>query len=119
MKYLRPLILITLGLLLLLPLIGGTTGRINGILKGPDGAPVGGARLTLVDKDKGTTVSVTSDRKGSYTFPIVSPGTYNLHVEATGFAPLDRSSIVVHVDSVMKLDLSLEAGDAGRKKDSQ
>ena len=110
MKFPRPVLSIVMGILCLLPLLAGTTGRINGILKDPGGTPVTGAKLTLVDNEKGTMVTVKSDRKGSYSFPNVFPGAYRLHVEAEGFVPQERSPVMVHVNSAMRIDLTLEAG---------
>jgi hypothetical protein len=114
MKQLQRYVLLILSAIVLLPAFAGTTGRVNGILKDAGGMPVAGAKLTLSDRDKGTTVTVTSDRKGTYAFPIVAPGTYKLRAEAQGYRAEERPSVMVHVDSAVKLDLTLEAADAAR-----
>ncbi|HEY3827351.1 MAG TPA: carboxypeptidase-like regulatory domain-containing protein [Bryobacteraceae bacterium] len=95
---------------LLLPAFAGTTGSVEGILKDLAGIPVQGAKVTFTDLAKGKIVSATSNRKGSYEFPVIFPGSYKLHVEAKGFTPQDRSPVVIHVDSALRIDLTLEAG---------
>jgi hypothetical protein len=108
MKLLRQFLLLAMGVLALFPAIAGTTGRITGFLKDNTGMPVVGGKLTLVDKVQGKSVIATTDRNGAYGFPVVLPGAYNIHAEASGFVPQDRSA-VIHVDSILRIDLVLEA----------
>jgi Carboxypeptidase regulatory-like domain len=103
-----------IGMVALLPVIAGTTGSITGVVKDGAGAPVAGGKLTLLNKTMGMSVMATTDRKGSYGFPIVAPGTYTLHAEAKGFAPQDRSGLVVHVNSALRIDLILEPEKAAQ-----
>jgi hypothetical protein len=56
-----------------------------------------------------TILAAKTDRNGSYGFPLVFPGTHKRHAEAKGFVPQDRPSIVLHVDSALRIDLTLEA----------
>lgn len=105
----RRFLLLAVGALALLPAIAGTTGSITGFIRDGMGMPVAGAKLTLVDISKGTTIGSKTDRNGSYVFPLVFPGTYRLRAEAKGFVPLDRPSVAVHVDSSLKIDLMLDA----------
>ena len=88
--------------------LAATTGRISGIVKDPSGAPVPGARLTVVGKATGLKISASTDKKGLYTFVTLLPGVYDLQVTARGFRPVDRSGIAVHVDSAIQVDLALE-----------
>jgi hypothetical protein len=110
MKYLRRCLLRAIGLTIaFLPATANTTGSITGLLKDDKGAPVAGGKVTLVDKSTGKTRVIAANRKGSYTFLAVLPGTYTLHAEAPGFTSQDQPSVVVHVDSFLKLDLTLDA----------
>jgi hypothetical protein len=112
MKYMRPLLVFATAAIMLLSAIAGITGRINGFLKDAGGMPVQGAKLTLVDKEKGTRVTVTTDRKGSFAFPTVFPGAYKLQAEAAGFVSQERPTVLIHVDSALRIDLTLEAEKA-------
>jgi hypothetical protein len=108
MKSLR-LCLLAIGLVIaFLPAAANTTGTITGVVKDDRGTPVGGGKVTLVDKSTGKTRVITANGRGSYTFLAILPGTYKLHVEAPGFAPQDRPDVVVHVDSSLKIDLTLD-----------
>jgi hypothetical protein len=110
MKYLRRCLLLAIGLVIaFLPAIANTTGSITGLLKDDKGAPVAGAKVTLVEKSTGKTTVISANRKGSYTFLAVLPGMYKLHAEAPGFVPQDRPDVVVHVDSFLKIDLTLDS----------
>lgn len=109
-NYLRRRLLFAIApVIALLPATADTTGRITGLLKDDKGAPVDGAKVTLVDKSTGKARVIMANRKGSYTFLAVLPGTYTLHAEAPGFTPQDQPNVVVHVDSSLKIDLTLEA----------
>ena len=110
MKCLRRCLLLAIGLTIaFLPATANTTGSITGLLKDDKGAPVAGGKVTLVDKSTGKTRVIAANRKGSYTFLAVLPGTYTLHAEAPGFTSQDQPNVVVHVDSFLKLDLTLDA----------
>jgi len=103
-------LLLAIGLTIaFLPATANTTGSITGLLKDDKGAPVAGGKVTLVDKSTGKTRVIAANRKGSYTFLAVLPGTYTLHAEAPGFTSQDQPNVVVHVDSFLKLDLTLDA----------
>lgn len=109
MKYLRRCLLLALALMItLLPATANTTGSITGLLKDSQGTPVAGGKVTLVEKSTGKTIVITTNKKGSYTFLAVLPGTYTLHAEAPGFAAQDRLNVIVHVDSLLKVDLTLD-----------
>jgi hypothetical protein len=110
MKYVRRCLLLAVSLMIAFsPAIANTTGSIAGLLKGSAGTPVAGGKVTLVEKSTGKTKVITTNSKGSYTFLAVLPGTYTLHAEAPGFAPQDRPNVIVHVDSLLRIDLTLDA----------
>jgi hypothetical protein len=106
MKYPRRLLL--LAVIALLPATPATTGSVLGVLKDPTGMAIAGGTVTLADKARGKSLTATSDRKGSYGFRAILPGTYQVHAEASGFAPQDSAAFAVHVDSVVRVDLVLQ-----------
>lgn len=93
---------------LMLPIIAGTTGSVSGMITDGAGAPVARAKVTITSTAMGTATSASTDRKGAYGFLTLQPGTYDLHAEAPGFAPADRHGLAVHVNSAIKVDLTLE-----------
>jgi hypothetical protein len=60
-------LLLAIGMLALLPAIAGTTGSVSGLVKDRMGMPVAGAKVTLVEIAKGTSIGSKTDRNGSYT----------------------------------------------------
>ena len=68
-----------------------------------------GVQITATNKAMGVKAKATSDKKGVYTFLTLSAGQYDIHAEAKGFKPFDRTGLAIHVDSAVKLDIILEA----------
>ncbi|HEV3197193.1 MAG TPA: TonB-dependent receptor [Bryobacteraceae bacterium] len=89
----------------------GTTGSISGTVIDPTGSVVPGAMLTVTSITQGLQHKARSDAKGSYTFPSLPVAQYRLEVEAQGFKPQQRTGIKIDVDSVLKLDLTLELAE--------
>jgi hypothetical protein len=86
----------------------GTTGRISGTVGDSGGAVVAGAKVTATNASTGLKATVTSDKKGLYSFITLLPGVYDIAVDAKGFKPLSKPGVGVHVDSAVKVDLVLE-----------
>src|SRR5687768_16488255 len=63
----------------------GTSTRVTGSVKDPQGAVVTGATVTLTDISTGRSSTATSNNEGFLEFPNVLPGKYNVSAEATGF----------------------------------
>src|SRR5689334_9373482 len=105
--------LLLTGLLLLCQLIAraGTTGSISGTLTDPTGAVIPGARLTATNSAQGIQYKTTSDAKGAYTLPSLPVGKYDLRVEARGFKPQNRAGLTVDLDSLLRIDGTLELAE--------
>jgi protocatechuate 3,4-dioxygenase beta subunit len=60
-------------------------GTIQGTVSDAAGAAVGGAEVTVVSDDVGTTRTATSNAEGFYAFTELSPGHYHVVVKKDGF----------------------------------
>jgi hypothetical protein len=96
-------------LVLLIGLIGAalavaqetTTGSIAGQVVDAQGAPVPGATVTLTS-NQGSKTFVT-DGQGRFFAPYLTPGTYSVRVELTGFSPVEQKDITVHLGQRLEL----------------
>jgi len=94
------------------PIIGqAPTGSIAGEIHDPTGASVSEAHLVLRDVATEALRPATSSRLGSYAFPQLSPGVYDLTIEASGFRQIVERNIIVNVGSVVHLDVTMPLGD--------
>ncbi len=104
----------TLAFLLVAALAGGglfaQTTSLSGTVKDPQGAVVPGSTVTLVSQ-AGTERTAISDDEGRYQFSQVSPGTFEIRAEQTGFKTKVIRGIRLLVDTPTTLDLELELGD--------
>src|SRR5262245_44709877 len=65
-----------------------STGALTGTVTDPTGAVLRNAQIALRNTRTGESRTAITDHDGSYRFVLLSPGEYDLTVEATGFAPL-------------------------------
>ena len=85
----------------------GYFGTVSGILTDSSGAVISGAKITLVDQNKGFRFSTTSDSGGRYTYRSVAPGVYTVIAEMSGFEKTERTNITVNVGENPTADLTL------------
>jgi hypothetical protein len=99
-------------LLLCLPAFSqGSTGRILGTVVDQSGGTVSGATVTVLDKDRGVSRTLTTDDAGVYNAPNLTPGNYTVRAEAKGFKVFERQNIVVEVARELRVDATLQPGD--------
>src|SRR5215469_290556 len=84
-----------------------TEGQLSGRILDPSGAAIAGADLTLSQSSTGSTLTTSSNASGAYVFPTVPPGTYNLTVNAKGFARATLSEVVVYTARTTDLDVKV------------
>jgi len=87
-------------------------GSIVGTITDPSRAVIAGASVTLTNLGTNDTRTVKSDEVGNYLFVNLPPGNYSITVENPGFKRFTRQPITVEVQSVVRIDVLLEVGDA-------
>ncbi|AXC11697.1 Oar protein [Acidisarcina polymorpha] len=108
--YLTPTILVFI-LLMTLQLQAATGGSISGTVTDPSGAVIPGAALTLVNNAQRTTHHAVTDRQGTFAFPNLPVGHYDLAISAKGFTIQQRMDLAVDTDSALRIDASLTLGE--------
>jgi len=86
------------------------TGSVTGVVTDPSGASVPGAKVILVDQDKGFTFNGVTDSAGRYLFRSIPPGTYRIRVEAPSFQTQSQDAVKVDVSQNVSIDFSLKVG---------
>ena len=81
---------------------------ISGNVTDPTGAVVAGAAVTLEWSDHGWKQSTVTGDDGSYNFPALGAGSYQLRVVAPGFKLYSRAEISAADDDSLRLDVTLE-----------
>jgi len=74
-----------------------TTGGIIGTVTDASGAAIPKATITIVNEATAESRQSISDDAGSYIFPSVTPGTYDLSVQAKGFSVATAKGLLVLV----------------------
>jgi len=86
---------------------GEGSGIIRGVIFDPNSATVGGATVKLSGNESGRSLfSITNDA-GEYVFTGLDVGSYNLRVEARGFASSDIPNIVLRDNDDNRIDQTL------------
>ena len=113
MQLLRIGLGLSLAAALALAQTGANTG-LHGRVTDPTGAVVPQAAVTLVKTDTGEKRVVTSNESGDWGARFLTPGTYQLTFERTGFKRLVRDGVVVSTSEVATVNVDLQVGDVGQ-----
>ena len=86
----------------------GPTGQVLGHVTDSEGAAVSGATVILQSQEIEDPLVVTTDADGFYNATNVRPATYQVSVEATGYAGAP-ASLAVRVGSIQRVNFELAA----------
>jgi hypothetical protein len=86
------------------------TATVSGQVVDPSGLNVTGAQVKLVDIDRDTSASSTTNNSGLYTFPSVRPGRYRIEVLAAGFRVVNVTGVTVNVQDHLEQNFKLVVG---------
>ena len=85
--------------------------EVTGTVTDSQGAAVAGATVTITNPGTGFTRTTQTADNGTYRFPGLPPGTYNVSVEQTGFKKTVQSDVQAPIANVTRADIALETGD--------
>jgi outer membrane receptor protein involved in Fe transport len=86
------------------------TGRIIGNVTDPSGAPILGAKVTIVNPARQTSQETTTDRDGYYQLLSLPIGTYNVAIEVPGFRRQVFEHQSLQINQSLRLDAKLALG---------
>lgn len=87
-------------------------GTITGLITGPSGAVVAGAKVEARNEDTGAVFAVTATETGNYTVTQLPVGHYQLDVTVPGFKQYRHQGLDVAAAQVMRIDIQMEVGSA-------
>jgi len=88
----------------------GVTGSVSGTVKDSSGAVIAFADVSAVSLGSGVCLSVKSDDRGFYTFPVLLIGRYDVVATHSGFKPYRRTGVIVDANSLLVVDMVLQVG---------
>src|SRR6266540_2392315 len=93
------------------PAAAQDTGVVSGTVVDSSGQVVPGATLTLTNEATASVRTLTSDERGDFAFRALTPGSYTVKVELTGFRSIERRNNVLNASS--RLDIGKLTLDVG------
>ncbi|MCS7024144.1 MAG: carboxypeptidase-like regulatory domain-containing protein [Bryobacteraceae bacterium] len=98
------------GALLTAPLYSQTFGSLSGTIWDQNQGAVAAATVTVTNQATAQARRVATSESGVYRVPFLTPGFYEVAVEAPGFKRTVRRDVQVQIDVATRLDLTLEIG---------
>ena len=82
-------------------------GEVHGFVYDSSHALVPNAKVSISNGATGYKRELSTDASGAYVFAQLIPGTYEVAAEASGFAPITITDVVVEIGSSLNLDITL------------
>ena len=108
----RMALLVALSILLRLNAAWGDVGgKITGVVKDQTDAGIAGATVVAVNIATGVKQTTKTEEQGSYAFPILPIGEYEINVTADGFKPNKTKGLAVDINSALTVDVTLQLSE--------
>ncbi len=92
-------------------LYGGMVGNVTDA----SSAAIPGAKVTILHVATGASREAVSNEAGTYRFPTIAPGIYDVTVTANGFRTFAQSGVEVAVNSLARVEAKLEVGEVAER----
>jgi hypothetical protein len=89
-------------------------GTIVGAVTDSSGAAIAGAKVTITETNTQIVHTGTTNDTGTYEFPDLPPGIYEVAVQMAGFKREAKSGIVLQANTSPRADMRLEPGDVSQ-----
>ncbi len=87
-----------------------TQSRLAGMVTDNTGAVIVGAQVSVRNAATGVVTNSTSNDTGTYAFPFLAPGEYELTCEFQGFRKFVRKGLTMETGAARTVDVQLEVG---------
>ncbi len=92
------------------PSLAQTFGVITGEVHDTSGAVIAGAAVGVTNQATGATRNAVTNEVGSYSFPSLPPGIYDLKVSTSGFQTITHPGVELQVQQTARVDFTMELG---------
>src|SRR5438874_2730045 len=86
-------------------------GSIGGTVTDSTGAVVAGAQVVARNAQTGATSETVTSSAGTYSFPNLNPGNYDLTVTFAGFKAVHQNAVIVQVGTTSAQNITLQPGE--------
>src|SRR5580692_11623774 len=86
-------------------------GKITGVVKDQTDAVIAGAKVVAINTATGIKQTTKTDDQGSYAFPVLPVGRYEIDVTADGFKPNKTRSLAIDINAALTVDVTLQVSD--------
>jgi len=91
---------------------------VSGTVRNATGTAVASATVTAKNTETGAQFSATTDAQGTYGFPALPMGKYDLSIESFGLTAYTRGAIDIPAARTVELNISLNVATAGQAAQS-
>ena len=92
----------------------GTSSALSGVVSDSSGAVIPGAAVSAVETDTRATRTKRTNAQGGFLFSQINPGTYEVSVQADGFAAQKSQSTIVPVGRTISLNFALQVSSSSQ-----
>lgn len=90
--------------------ISASTGAIQGTVTDPQKATVAGAKVILTNVDTTVATQGVTQPDGTFVFPLLAPGNYQIEIQAPGFETSLVKNVKVEITKVTNTNVELRLG---------
>ncbi|HEY2971893.1 MAG TPA: carboxypeptidase-like regulatory domain-containing protein [Pyrinomonadaceae bacterium] len=87
------------------------TATLGGTVEDQNGAVVPGVNITVQNTGTSFERQASTNESGSFTIPLLPPGTYTITARRDGFTPVEVRNVTLNVGDQKSLQIQLKAGD--------
>jgi hypothetical protein len=88
-----------------------TAGKVSGIVRDKTGAVIADAAVAATNNATGVKQTTKTDVQGSYSFPVLPIGQYEIEVTSDGFKPYRKTGLAIDINSAAVLDVTLQLSE--------
>ncbi len=111
LRTIRALKICLLAMIFAMPMIVfGQNSGLSGSISDGTGAAIANASVIIANQDTGVVNKATTNGEGLYSVQALQPGLYKITASAEGFATIERTGVILSVDTSSRIDMALKSG---------